>query len=55
MYTQYSSYKYLGFILADHINFNKHISELCDLVTHKLYVLFKMYLNREGAKRLPPI
>ena len=36
------SYKYLGFILDDHLNFNKHITELCNLVTHKLYLLSKI-------------
>ena len=28
-----SSYKYLGFFLDEHLNFNKHISELRNLVT----------------------
>ena len=37
-----SSYKYLGFILDEHLNFNKHISELCNLVTHKLYLLSRI-------------
>ena len=32
------SYKFLGFILDEHLNFNKHITELCNLVTHKLYL-----------------
>ena len=36
------SYKYLGFILDDHLNFNKHIAEMCNLVTHKLYLLAKI-------------
>ena len=37
-----SSYKYLGFILDEHLNFNKHVSELCNLVIHKLYLLSRI-------------
>ena len=37
-----SSYKYLGFILDEHLNFNKHISEMCSLVNHKLYLLSRI-------------
>ena len=37
-----SSYKYLGFILDEHLNFNKHISEMCNLVSHKLYLLSRI-------------
>ena len=36
------SYKYLGFILDDHLNFNKHVKELTKIVTHKLYLLSKI-------------
>ena len=36
------SYKYLGFILDDHLNFNKHIDEICKLVSHKLYLLSRI-------------
>ena len=36
------SYRYLGFILDEHLNFNKHITELCNLVTHKLYLLSRI-------------
>ena len=36
------SYKYLGFILDDQLNFNKHINELSKLVSHKLYLLSKI-------------
>ena len=45
------SYKYLGFILDDHLNFNKHILELCNLVSHKLYLLSKVrkYLTMEAC------
>ena len=45
------SYKYLGFILDDHLNFNKHIGELCSLVSHKLYLLSKIrkYLTIEAC------
>ena len=46
-----SSYKYLGFILDDHLNFDKHIAELCNLVIHKLYLLSKVrkYLTTEAC------
>ena len=37
------SYKYLGFILDDRLNFNEHISELCKIVSHKLYLLAKIH------------
>ena len=45
------SYKYLGFILDDRLNFNKHISELCNLVSHKLYLLSKIrkYLTKTAC------
>ena len=45
------SYKYLGFILDDHLNFNKHITELCNTITHKLYLLSKIrrYLTTEAC------
>ena len=45
------SYKYLGFTLDDHLNFNKHISDLCNLVTHKLYLLsqIRQYLTFEAC------
>ena len=45
------SYKYLGFILDDHLTFNKHISELCKIVSHKLYLLAKIrrYLTTEAC------
>ena len=45
------SYKYLGFILDDHLTFNKHISELCKLVSHKLYLLAKIrrYITTEAC------
>ena len=36
------SYKYLGFILDERLNFNKHISELCNLLSHKIYLLSKI-------------
>ena len=32
------SYRYLGFTLDEHLNFNKHIEELKKLVLHKLYL-----------------
>ena len=37
-----SSYKYLGFILDEHLNFNKHVSELCNIVSHKLFLMSKI-------------
>ena len=45
------SYKYLGFILDDHLTFNKHISELCKIVSHKLYLLAKVrrYLTTQAS------
>ena len=45
------SYKYLGFILDDRLNFNKHISELCKIITHKLYLLAKIrkYLTKSAC------
>ena len=45
------SYKYLGFILDEHLNFNKHISELCNLLSHKLYLLSRIrrYLTTEAC------
>ena len=36
------SYKYLGFTLDEHLNFNKHVEELKNLVSHKLYLLSKI-------------
>ena len=45
------SYKYLGFILDDHLTFNKHIAELCKTVSHKLYLLAKVrrYLTFQAS------
>ena len=44
------SYKYLGFILDDHLNFNKHINSMVSTVSHKLYLLSRIrrYLNNEA-------
>ena len=44
-------YKYLGFILDNHFTFNKHITELCKLVSHKLYLLAKIrrYITTEAC------
>ena len=36
------SYKYLGFTLDEYLNFNRHIKEMKQLVTHKLYLLSKI-------------
>ena len=32
----------LGFILDEHLNFNKHVPEMCNLVSHKLNLLSKI-------------
>ena len=41
------SYNYLGFILNDQLNFNKHVKEMTNLIMHKLYLLSRIrkYLN----------
>ena len=45
------SYKYLGFILDDHLNFNKHINSMVSTVSHKLYLLSRIrrYFNNEAC------
>ena len=45
------SYEYLGFILDYHLTYNKHISELCKVVSHKLYMLAKIrrYFTTEAC------
>ena len=45
------SYKYLGFILDDRLGFNKHVTELCKLLSHKLFLLAKIrkYLTKEAS------
>ena len=45
------SYKYLGFALDEHLNFNKHITELKQLISHKLYLLSKIrrYITVEAS------
>ena len=45
------SYKYLGFILDDQLNFNKHMSEMINIVSHKLYLLSRIrrYLTTEAC------
>ena len=35
------SYKYLGFALDEHLTFNKHIIDMKQLISHKLYLLSK--------------
>ena len=37
-----SSYKYLGFILDEHLNYNKHVSEMCNTISHKLYLMSRI-------------
>ena len=44
------SYKYLGFILDDQLNFNKHISESVNIVSHKLYILSKLGNTLENKR-----
>ena len=39
---QVCSYKYLGFALDDHLNFNRHITDLKQLISHKLYLMSKI-------------
>ena len=45
------SYKYLGFILDDQLNFNKQMSDMIKTVSHKLYLLSRVrrYLNKEAS------
>ena len=45
------SYKYLGFTLDEHLNFNKHVEELKNLVSHKLYLMSKIrkYLTTQAC------
>ena len=45
------SYKYLGFILDDQLNFNKHVNEMIKIVSHKLYLLsrIRIYLNKKAS------
>ena len=45
------SYKYLGFILDDQLNFNKHVKEMIKLITHKLYLLSRIrkYLIKSAS------
>ena len=45
------SYKYLGFILDDQLNFNKHVTEISKIVSHKLYLLSRIrkYLTQNAC------
>ena len=45
------SYTYLGFILDDHLNFNKHLNSMVSTVSHKLYLLSRIrrYLNNAAC------
>ena len=45
------SYKYLGFILDDQLNFNKHVKEMIKLITHKLYLLSRIrkYITKQAS------
>ena len=48
---QVCSYKYLGLILDEHLNYNKHIKEMNKLISHKLYLLSKIrkYLTTKAC------
>ena len=41
------SYNYLGFILDDHLNFNKHMNEMINIVS--LLSRIRKYLNKEAC------
>ena len=45
------SYKYLGFALDEHLNFNKHIKDMKELISHKIYILSKIrkYITFEAS------
>ena len=44
-------YKYLGLMVDDHLNFNKHIQEMNKVVSHKLFMFSKMrnYMGEKDA------
>ena len=48
---QVCAYKYLGLTLDEHLNFNKHVSELKHLISRKLYLLSKIrrYITVEAS------
>ena len=42
------SYKYLGLMIDEHLNFNRHILDLKKIVSHKLFMFSKVrYYIRE--------
>ena len=45
------SYKYLGLILDEHLNYNKHVKEMSKLISHKLYLLSKIrrYITQKAC------
>ena len=45
------SYKYLGLILDEHLDYNKHISEMTKLISHKLFLLSNIwrYITKEAC------
>ena len=45
------SYKYLGFVLDDQLNFNKHIDVMINTISHKLYLLSRIrrYLSKQAC------
>ena len=44
-------YKYLGITLDNNLNFQKHMTEVCSIVAHKLYVLsqIRTFMSRQAA------
>ena len=45
------SYKYLGLILDEHLNYNKHMTEMTKLISHKLFLLSKIrrYITKDAC------
>ena len=45
------SYKYLGIIIYEHLNFNRHIQEMNKIVSHKLFMFSKIryYIGEKDA------
>ena len=44
-------YKYLGITLDNNLNFQKHMTEVCSIVAHKLYALsqIRTFMSRQAA------
>ena len=45
------SYKYVGLILDEHLNYNKHMTEMTKLISHKLFLLSKIrrYITEDAC------